>query len=190
MNSRRRFSPYVYMLIALFALTIVVAAVTLYQDHRSTFTTTEHRATLIAYPTMTEQVQPEWLNFYTMNTLFLGAKLTVKNDEGKTLSVNVPKHFDKGDFGENEMELNLDVPADFNLTGKYSITVHFANGTATRYNFERINPDQGATKEASFYLHVCGGSDTSNAGLRPAIYLNGTRQHEFPTTFHLAAIDF
>jgi len=127
-------------------------------------------------------LQPKKLRFYTFNTLYAGARISIKNDAGKVMWVSIPSEPQEHDRFMQRQGWNaaVEVPPNFDLTKRYVMRIHFRNGTASRYPFYRIGTDS----EPAYYLHVCSDLpwEKGSYGLQPRVYLNGGGKEVKPDT--------
>lgn len=122
------------------------------------------------------------VEFYTMNSLFLGARISIRDSSGRQVVwgtiPKVPLEF-RGWLMASARETSISIPPDFDNTGGVDIVIHFTNSTASRYRIERL----GSGEDEAIYLHVCGPGAEGTIGLRPTLYLNRAGGHYYPVTF-------
>jgi hypothetical protein len=125
-------------------------------------------------------LQPERIELYTFNELFAGARISIKNEDGKVFWINFPEPPKSHDrfLDRQEWKVVAEVPHNFDLTRTYTMRIHLKNGSVSRYQFYRIS----TKAEPAFYLHVCSNypAEKGNYGLRPKVLLNGVGGDVWP----------
>ncbi len=110
----------------------------------------------------------ERVRFYTMNALYTGARMSLRDKNRRVVWEEfpaTPADWDIWRLAERNAVVKL--PAEFDVSSGVDLVVHFQNGTASRFRCERLKGWLGEPDTESIYLHVCG------EPLRPSIYLNG-----------------
>lgn len=81
-----------------------------------------------------------------------------------------------------EINQYLELPANFDISKSFVVTIHTVSGQVYRYPFITL-PAQGENRKLpAFYLHVCSGLHDTGIPLRPRIYLNGLHEETLPDT--------
>lgn len=133
----------------------------------------------------TPSLDPQKVNFYTMNSLFDRAKITIKNVQGKVVSLQLPalqmtNHGCDACSSQLYADVTSNIPPGF-AQGPYTIHVHFRNGTVSKYSVPELGKVDNVEYPVYFYALV---SESDNHNLRPALYLNGIEQEYFNDESH------
>ena len=134
------------LLVALFAIAALVIAPRIDQRAEEIKAETsaveveaeEEREIVPPFP-QPEGHEPETLDFYTFNSRYKSARISVKNNRGQAVWGQLSENPLKirlwlgGGFSEKEQRVKISIPKGFELAKGYTVTVHFADGPVTRF---------------------------------------------------------